>query len=133
MTRRMRVCRDRGSITAFVVIMTIVVVVCGGLAIDGARLVGARIRAADLAENAARVGAQELLSVRSGSSDLDPARAVQAAEAYLVRVGVAGTVTADAHEVVVTVRTAVDMAVLGVIGVGTRTVTATRRARPVSR
>ena len=58
--------RDLGSITAVVVSMTIALIACAGLAFDGGRLLGARLDAADHAENAARAGAQHVTAIREG-------------------------------------------------------------------
>jgi Flp pilus assembly protein TadG len=45
---------ERGSITAFVAVLAITFIACAGLAVDGGRLVAARVQLADHAENAAR-------------------------------------------------------------------------------
>lgn len=123
---------DRGSISGFVVVITLTVLVCAGLAVDGARIVGAKVSAADHAENAARVGAQELESVRSGELILDRAGAQGAAESYLASQGVSGTVTVTPEQITVTVSTTVDMTLLGLIGVTSKHVVATRSSAPVS-
>ena len=38
---------DRGSISGFVVVITLTVMTCAGLALDGARLVGEKVSVAD--------------------------------------------------------------------------------------
>jgi len=123
---------DRGSITGFVVVMTLAIVACAGLAVDGARIVGTKVSAADHAENAARAGAQELASVHAGELALDPARARASAELYLASHGLTGSVTATAERVTVTVTETVDMTLLSLIGISSKTVTATRSSAPVS-
>ncbi|MGD9701906.1 MAG: pilus assembly protein TadG-related protein [Acidimicrobiia bacterium] len=125
--------RDRGSITAFVVTMTIGLIACAGLVFDGGRLLGARLEAADHAENAARVGAQHVMAVRDGEWHLDPSEARRVALAYLSSVGIQGDVAIVGEEISVTAVVERDMTLLSVVGVGHRSVSATRTARSVDR
>ena len=122
---------DAGSISAFVVVLTVALVMCAGLVFDGGRLVGARVTASDRAAGAARAGAQEIAVMADGSVVLDPTRATSRARAYLIANGVQGRVSVTGGQVTVTVEQRVPMTLLRVIGVGTRTVTATRSAIPV--
>lgn len=124
---------DRGSITGFVVSMTIGLIACAGLVFDGGRLLGARLEAADHAENAARAGAQHVLAVRDGAWRLDPSEARRGALAYLASVGVQGAVAIVDEEIAVTVVVEREMTLLSVVGVGSKSVTATRTARSVDR
>lgn len=124
--------RDRGSISAFVVVITMTIMACAGLAVDGARVVGAKVAAADHAENAARAGAQEVTALREGGPPrLDPARAQAAAEAYLAAQGLSGEVSATTERITVTVRTTVATTLLQLVGISAKTVTATRSSEPV--
>jgi len=123
---------DKGSISAFVVVMTLIVIVCAGLAVDGARIIGGKVSAADHAENAARLAAQELASVHGGELALDPGRARAAADSYLGSHGLSGFVTVTPEQVTVTVSQTVSMTLLGLIGISTKTVTATRSSAPAS-
>ncbi len=125
--------RDRGSITAFVVGITLAVVACAGLVIDGARVVGAKVSAADHAENAARVGAQQIVALRDGRRAIDPQRATNSASAYLAAHGLAGTVTVSANRVTVTVQSTVSTTLLRLVGVSSKTVRATRVSDPISK
>ena len=52
--------RERGAATIFVLGMSIVLFVCAGLVVDGGLAIGARMRVADDAEQASRVGADSL-------------------------------------------------------------------------
>jgi hypothetical protein len=123
---------DKGSISAFVVVMTLIVIVCAGLAVDGARIIGTKVGAADHAENAARLAAQEVASVHGGELALDPGRASAAANSYLSSHGLSGFVTATPEQVTVTVSQTVNMTLLGLVGISTKTVTATRSSAPAS-
>jgi hypothetical protein len=52
--------RDRGSVTAYLLIMTVALVMLAGLVLDGGASLAAQGRAADSAEEAARAGADAL-------------------------------------------------------------------------
>ncbi len=123
---------DRGSISGFVVVLTLAVVSCAGLVIDGARVVGAKVSAADHAENAARVGAQQVVALRDGRWAIDPVRAANSANAYLGSHGIVGTVVVSANHVTVTVRSTVPTTLLRLVGISSKTVTATRSSEPIS-
>ncbi|MEO6125548.1 MAG: pilus assembly protein TadG-related protein [Ilumatobacteraceae bacterium] len=122
---------DRGSVSGFVVVITMAVLACAGLVIDGARVVGAKVEAADHAENAARAGAQEIIA-RDGVVTLDVPKARQRASAYLASVGAHGSVEVTPAGISVTVSESVDTTLLSLVGVDTRSVSATRSADPVT-
>lgn len=121
---------DEGSITALVVILTATFVACAGLAVDGGRLVAAKIELGDQAENAARVGAQEIASFRGGSLQLDEFQAVRAAEEFLAASGVNGDAYIEDNSVTVDVWREVPMTLLRIFGVKEKTLSARRSATP---
>jgi Flp pilus assembly protein TadG len=123
---------DRGSITAFVVMLVLTFVVCAGLAVDGGRQVGARSRAADLAENAARAGAQQLTDIRTGTWRLDRTRARQAAAEYLAARGESGSISVSDRRVTVVVTLTINTSLLRLAGIDSRTVRASRSSEPFS-
>jgi len=131
-SRRRHTKRDSGSITGFVLVITMAVICCAGLVIDGGRIVGAKVSASDHAENAARVGAQQVVSLRTGQWVLDAVRAKRNAEAYLVAHGVDGSVAVSANRVTVTVQSTVSTTLLRLVGVATKSVRTTRFAQPVT-
>ncbi|SDG66838.1 Putative Flp pilus-assembly TadE/G-like [Sinosporangium album] len=51
---------DRGSMSVFTVIFSVVVFLLAGLLVDGGATINAKLRAADIAEQAARAAADEL-------------------------------------------------------------------------
>lgn len=124
---------DRGSISAFVVSLVVVFVAVAALVVDGGRFVAARSNAADVAENAARAGAQELRRLRDGTFELDPDRAAESARSSLAAQGLSGTATADTRRVTVTVTTSVAPVMLGLFGVRPRTIVVVRSATPIDR
>ena len=121
---------DRGSVSAAVVVLSMVFIVCSGLVLDGGRLVAARSSAASNALDAARAGSQSLHRLREGVIEIEPTLAVARARAHLDRIGIDGQVRADAGRVVVTVSTTVDPLILGLFGVGRRIVRVTRSSEP---
>ncbi len=99
---------------------------------DGGRLLSGRRQASDVASGAARAAAQEvdLQTFRqTGDVVLDPSAAAGAARSYLNTLGEDGSANVAGDVVTVTVTRQIDLPLLGLIGVGSRTVTATRQAR----
>jgi uncharacterized membrane protein len=123
---------DEGIVTAFVVIFAVALVFVCGLVLDGGRILASKREANNLAESAARAGAQAVSddAVRSGSTViLDDGGARRAACAFLGRAGQpcgGGTsVDTDGNQVTVTVRRSVDLLMLPV---GDQTYTVDRSA-----
>lgn len=123
---------ETGSVTAFVVVFMVALLAVAGLVIDGGRILAARREAANVAESAARAGAQELdeNSVRAaGTRRLAPGHARLAAEQYLERTGYEGSVRLDGETVVVTVTINRPLLILGIAGLADATVTSHGSAR----
>lgn len=124
--------RDRGVVSGFVVALALALVVTAGLAIDSGRLVAARTTAADHAENAARLAVQEVGGIRLGLRSIDPDRARAVVSSYFDRHGVEGEMSMSDRSVTVTVRTRQNTTILHLVGVDTRSITATRTAELVA-
>ena len=119
---------ERGSISAFVAVVAVGLVMVAGMAYDGGQIVAAQATARDLAGSAARAGAQEvdLDRLRStGDATLDPDRATAAAQAFLAQAGFTGTMRVSGPSITVTVSVRQPMRILPVPD---RTVTATDTA-----
>jgi Flp pilus assembly protein TadG len=125
--------RDAGQVTAFTVVIVAAVLGVAGLVIDGGYALAARQEAANVAEQAARIGADQLApeSLRAGPVRLDQVAARAAARDYLARVGHTGTVTTDGTTVTVEVTVSRRTAVLGSVGVDALTVTGRSSARSI--
>lgn len=126
-----RLADERGQVTAFVVVLMVALLAMGGLVIDGGYALAAKRRAITEADAAARAGSQALAIAdyrATGSLAPDSDAAVAAARAYLARTGDAGDVTIRGNEVMVTVHIDQPMTLLGIIGVGTMTLTGTGQA-----
>jgi Flp pilus assembly protein TadG len=126
--------RDRGQVTAFVVVLVGALMVCAGLVVDGGRMLAASRDARDAAAGAARAGAQALDvgSFRDNNTTrLDPTAATARADTFLAQAGYSGTVAVAADRVTVTITTRVSMVILGAVGVGPRTITVTESAATI--
>ncbi|GAA4342846.1 hypothetical protein GCM10023178_56000 [Actinomadura luteofluorescens] len=131
--------RDRGTIAMYTVLFTPVVILLAGLLVDGGLAIHARQRAADMAEQAARAGANQIDTDalrRTGEPVMDPDRARAAACDLLASYSdqVTGSrCDADEQEVAVTVRIGVRPQLLGIIpGFGEFQLTSSATARPVT-
>ncbi len=97
---------ERGSASVLVAVLAVAFLMVAGLALDGGRKLGALSEARDLADNAARAGAQAVDTDAyqlTGSPSLDPDEAQQAAADYLSATGHNGTVVVNGSTVTVTV------------------------------
>lgn len=106
---------ERGSMTAFVAVVAIALVLVAGMAYDGGQVIRAHNAARNDAERAARAGAQQidLDHLRATNEPrLDPAAAEAAAVDYLEQVGVRGTATVSDSSVTVTVTAVQPMLIL---------------------
>lgn len=124
---------ERGAVTAFVAVLMVALLAVAGLVVDGGRALAAAEQDRAVAEQAARLGADEVsvAGLRAGSVSIDPAAARSAVTAYLQRAGVTGTVAADPTEVVVTVRQALPTAILSIVGIDHMVVHASATATDV--
>lgn len=108
---------ERGSLSAFVAVVAVALIMVAGMAYDGGQIVAAQATARDLASSAARAGAQEVDVDRlrgSGDAVLDPERATGAALAFLAQAGFTGTTRVDGASITVTVRIHQPMRILPV-------------------
>lgn len=126
---------DRGAATGWAILLVIVVGLLAGTVLDGGNAMANRVQILDIAQQAARAGANQLdlTALRGpGVVRLDPVAAEAAATAFLDQVGATGTATATPTEVTVTVTDSRPTLVLQAIGVNAIPVKATARAVPVT-
>ncbi|MEZ5278964.1 MAG: pilus assembly protein TadG-related protein [Acidimicrobiales bacterium] len=98
---------ERGAISIFIAVLGIAFLMVAGLAVDGGRKLGALSEARNIADNAARAGAQHVDTAAyrtTGIAYLDPEAATQAAAEFLAAVGQTGTITVTEDTVTVTVQ-----------------------------
>ena len=125
---------ERGAVMFWVIPLMLGVVALVGLVVDGGNAIAARQHAADLAQQAARAGADALspdsLHVAEPSQlTADPAAATTAADTVLAAGGVAGNVAVDGDSVTVSVTVHQQTQILSAFGLsavsGSATSTAT--------
>ena len=119
-----------GVVTAFVVGLLMTFIACAGLGVDGGRLVSVRLTLADHAENAARLAAQELTSLRTGSPKIDQQGAHRLALRYLNDNNLSGDISTSANSVSVTVSQTVEMSIMRLFGAKDHLISVTRRVEP---
>lgn len=124
---------DTGSATPFVLGLILVLFAVAGLVADGGRAINARVAITDDAEQAARVGADQLGDTRgSGTPRIDPVAATAAAQDFLVARGYAGSrirVSADTDAVEVTVSDVVPTSLLQIVAIDSFTIEGNASAR----
>ena len=121
---------EDGVVSAFVVGLMMTFVVCAAFGVDSGRLVATRLELADHAENAARIGAQEITDLRSGSPKIDQNLAQRSSTTYLVDQDVNFSVSISSNSVTVTAMREVEMTLLKLFGVRKHTISVTRTAEP---
>ena len=134
---------ERGSLAPAVPVIAMMLLILGGLGVDGSRQLNARGEAVAFAEEAARAGAQGV-DVAADELVLDPALARQRVDDYCARVVQLGQVLScqfvridpvsgiDSRPLVVVteVHLQIQATLLGMIGVQNLDASAEARARP---
>jgi Flp pilus assembly protein TadG len=126
---------DRGSISLYFAIITLAALAMAGLVIDGGAALATRERAADLATQAARAGADALTpaSLRGLPSGLvaNPEAARAAANRVLHAGGASGHIVVDGSEVTVTATVHKHTAILSAVGLDDISQTASASATSI--
>lgn len=125
---------DAGQVTGFVVILVLAMLLAGGLVFDGGRLLAERRELHDLANGAARAGAQamSLDALRAdGATAVDPDAGVLSAREFLAASGRTGEIQVVGDTVTVTVRASTELVILRLAGVASREVVGWGSARLV--
>jgi Flp pilus assembly protein TadG len=128
-------CDEAGSISIWMAVASLAMMVLVGLAVDLGGQVHAKQRAHDIAAEAARTGGQHVQAgpaIQGRYVHVDTAGARAAAQAYLAAAGVTGTVTITGGDTItVEVTDTYSPTFLSVIGIGDLTVTSDASARIV--
>jgi translation initiation factor 6 (eIF-6) len=122
---------ERGSITAFVVVMAAAFILGAGLVIDGGLALAGKTTAEDEAQQAARTAATALAQqpLRDGQIVVDASPALADARAYIAATGDTGSVTVDGTLIHARVVHRQQTRILGLFGVGVITVSADATAK----
>lgn len=95
---------DRGALALYVAVMAMALMATLGLILSGGQKIEALREATNIADNAARAGAQHIdLATLSTGVQLNPSAAVAAANTYLIQTGHSGTATVNGATITVTV------------------------------
>lgn len=128
---------ERGSVALFYAITAVAAIVMLGFVLDLGAALAAREKAADLATQAARAGADALTpaSLRDDPADLvvNPAAAEQAVNRLLdaAGAGISGHVSVDGDHVTVTVTVQRHTVILSAVGVDDLSQSASATAKPI--
>jgi len=125
--------RDPGVVSGFVVSLLAGLLLAGGMVVDVGRILATREELSAIALRAGRTGAQEIVGIHAGSPRIDPHRGGAAASEVLRTLDVDGNVAVDGRVITVAVTRVVDMTMLGLIGVPSRSVTVVRSVEVVTR
>jgi Flp pilus assembly protein TadG len=122
---------DRGQATAFIAVVATALIMVAGLAYDGGQFLRAYLEASDLAEAAARAGAQAtgVDDLFGGETSLDPALAEANVNTFVAETGHPGaaTTSVDPDSVTVTITLSRPAHILPL---GTKSISATATAQP---
>jgi hypothetical protein len=123
---------DAGSVTVFVAVTMLGLLVLCGLVVDGGAKLRATQRADRIATEAARAAGQavDAAALVAGDVTVDRAAAVESAQAYLAATGVTGTVafSPDGTAIDVDVVVTAPSVFLGLVGIESFSVTGHGRA-----
>lgn len=130
---------ERGAAAIFVLSLSLVLLLCTGLVVDGGVAINARMRVADDAEQAARVGADSInvQALRDGQGiTVDRGLASSRAADYLAARGYGGgqyeVNVLNNGTVEVDVRDTTETILLGLVGIGQYNVGAGASAEPLT-
>jgi Flp pilus assembly protein TadG len=123
---------QRGSLSALTVCIVLSAMTLVGLVFDGGHSVSEYTRLSDIAENAARAGAQEVIGLRAGDLRIDSRNAVAVGKSYLLAHGVHGQVETTKDSVSIEVIGTRRFQILGIIGLGSQRLRIVRSASIVS-
>jgi hypothetical protein len=123
---------QRGSLSALTVCIVLSAMTLVGLVFDGGSSVSEYTRLSDIAENAARLGAQQVDGLRAGEVRIDSRAAMTAGQSYLQAHGVSGNVETSDDSVSVEVTGNSRFQVLRIIGLNSQRLRVIRTASIVS-
>lgn len=125
---------EGGTATAFVAVFTVALLAVAGLVVDGGYLLAGRRAAFDLAEAAARAGAQGVdqdALLTGGALTIREDDAHRLVADYLARSGTDGTAEVSGDTVTVKVQVPQRLSILGLMGVGPVVIEASGTAHSV--
>ena len=128
---------ERGSVSIWAVLIVAAFTLIAGISVDLTGQINAKMRATDIAAQAARIAGQQVdadtLMSGQPTTRVNPARAGSAALTYIAGAGMTGTVTTEpgGRQLQITTTARYQPLFLGSIGLGPFTVTGASTARLV--
>lgn len=113
---------SRGSVSALVVCLASTFAMLGGLAFDGGRVVNTYVQLSDIAENAARLGAQNIVGIRAGDPHIDARKAAESMDQFLREFSLRGRYSFSDASITVELTRTLAMTTLKMVGVSSRRV-----------
>ncbi|NCX05140.1 MAG: hypothetical protein EBW68_05095 [Actinobacteria bacterium] len=120
--------KSRGSLSAVVICIAFACMSLAGLAFDGGRVVSSYMAMSDAAQNAARLGGQQLVGIREGNPHIDRELATSAMRTYLAARTLSGKFDIQETRATVEISQKIPMRILGIIGISDRTIRVSRSA-----
>lgn len=118
--------REKGSISALFVCLVVGLLSITALVFDGGKVVQTYDELSTLAADTARIGGQQIVGIRSGDAQIDEERAVNVMTHFLSQYGERATYQLSKYRLKVTLVRQVRTTMLSLVGIGSRTVVASR-------
>ena len=118
--------RERGSISAVVVCLTLSAIALSGLVFDGGNMVKVYSQLSDIAENTGRVGAQHISGIRSGNPYINYREALAVMKNFSSTCHCHTSFDIQKKSITVTMARDVRIHLLGLVGVSQRGVQVVR-------
>lgn len=122
---------DQGQVTGFIAIVAVALITVAGMAYDGGQYLRAYLEASDLAEAAARAGAQATgpTDLLAGNTTIDPVVAEANVNEFMASAGQPSAATTTVNAGSVTVTITLDQPSY-ILPLGTRSISASATAEP---
>ena len=124
---------DQGSLTVFVAVISVSLMLFIGLVVDAGRALSDRMDATAYAQEAARAGAAQISTdaLRAGQVVVASEPAIRAADGYLASISESGRASVSGNTVTVNVETSASTVILGMIGINRIGISVSARATNV--
>ena len=122
----MNCAHERGSLTGMFVCLVMGLLAVSALVFDGGQVVRTYDELSTLAADTARIGGQQIVGIRGGDAQIDERSAVLTMNRYLSQFGESARYRVGKYELTVTLVRRVNTNMLALVGIGSRTVVASR-------
>ena len=122
----MNCAHERGSLTGMFVCLVMGLLAISALVFDGGQVVRTYDELSTHAADTARIGGQQIVGIRGGDAQIDERSAVLTMNRYLSQFGESARYRVGKYELTVTLVRRVNTNMLALVGIGSRTVVASR-------